>query len=179
MELNYPKFFKMDQLCKLGLLAAELVIRHEPGFAELPKQNMALIFANAASSLESDRQHAAAIADKQHYFPSPSVFVYSLPNIVIGEIAIKHKITGENAFFVSEHFDAKLMHDYCELLIRNSAASAALCGWVNVDEGEADAFVYCVKNLNFKRENQDITRSHKTSTIQHLYTETYGSTGHY
>jgi len=165
-ELNYPKFFKMDKLCKLGTLATELMIRTNPGFNELPKQEMALVFANSASSLDSDRNHANAISDKQNYFPSPSVFVYTLPNILIGEIAIKHKITGENAFFVSEAFDAELLFSYSRILLEKDNASSVVCGWVNVDGQSAEAFVYCVKKLNFKQENH---KAHNSKNIQHLY----------
>lgn len=177
IELNYPKFFKMDKLCKLGVLAAEFVIRNTADFGKLSKEHMALVLSNSASSLDSDRNHISAIADKSHYFPSPSVFVYTLPNIVIGEIAIKHRITGENAFFVNQHFDAVLLHDYCELLFKNKAAQSALCGWVNVDGAEAEAFVYCVKNLNFKQENQGFLQAHNANNIQKLYNSEYGSTG--
>lgn len=169
MGLQYPKFFKMDKLCKPGILAAELLIRNTTGFGQIPGQETALILANRASSLESDRAHAATIADTAHYFPSPSVFVYTLPNIVAGEIAIRHKLTGENAFFVSEAFDAKLMYQYTSLLLGDQAASAAICGWINADGEESEAFVYCVKSLTFKQENEAFERPHHTENIQLLY----------
>lgn len=169
-DINYPKFYKMDKLCKLGLLAAELVIRNSPDLSALPKEEIAMVFANNASSLDSDRNHINAIADKQNYFPSPAVFVYTLPNIVIGEIAIKHKITGENAFFVSQKFDENLMHEYSGILLQNKLASAVLCGWVNVDGNNAEAFVYCVKNLNFRQENSGFQERNNPQVIQRLYT---------
>jgi len=172
-ELNYPKFFKMDKLCKLGVLASELMIRTTTGFEEVPKNEIALVLSNNASSLESDRTHANAISNKQNYFPSPSVFVYTLPNIVIGEIAIKHKITGENAFFVSEKFDAELLQSYTDILLHTKPTTLAISGWVNVDGQSVEAFVYCVKNLNFKQENTPgINRDehlHNSKNIQHLY----------
>jgi hypothetical protein len=177
LGLNYPKFFKMDKLCKLGVAATDLVIKGAPGFELLPKNEMALIFANNSSSLESDRAHASTISDKRNYFPSPSVFVYTLPNIVVGEIAIKHKITGENAFFVSEKFDADLMFSYCDILFQSGSATSAICGWVNVDANSAEAFVYCVKNLNFKQENNSFQKPHNPGNIQELYSLSHGSTG--
>lgn len=177
--LSYPKFFKMDRLCKLGILAAELVVRNTPGFAELSREDMALVFSNNASSLDTDRNHAAAIADKQNYFPSPSVFVYTLPNILTGEIALKHKITGENAFFVSEKFDAELMWMYCENLFREGSAASAICGWVDVDGDTASAFVYCIKNTNFKQENSGFSLKHNSENLTHLYSLYYGSRGNY
>ena len=169
VDLGYPKFFKMDKLCKLGVLATELLLRNTTDFAVFPLNETALVFSNNASSLESDRAHALAIADKAHYFPSPSVFVYTLPNIVIGEIAIKHKITGENAFFVSETFNTTLITTYCNILLQEKKASTVICGWVNVDGPEAEAFVYCVKNLNFKQENNSFQKSHNSNNLENLY----------
>ena len=32
------------------------------------------------------------------YYPSPALFVYTLPNIVTGEIAIRNKYYGETSF---------------------------------------------------------------------------------
>lgn len=169
VDLNYPKFFKMDKLCKLGILATELLIRNTAVFNSIPKNDIALVFTNNASSLESDRNHANAIADKQHYFPSPSVFVYTLPNIVIGEIAIKHKITGENAFFVTEKFDAKLMYNYSSLLLENKNASLVICAWVNVDGNSYETFAYCIKNGNFKEVNDGFYKPHHPDIIHNLY----------
>jgi hypothetical protein len=168
-ELNYPKFFKMDKLCKLGVLAAELIIRELTDFSSIPKHEIALVFANHSSSIESDRTHAKTIADKENYFPSPSVFVYTLPNIVIGEIAIKHKITGENAFFVSKKFDAHLLVSYGDILLQQPSTSTLLCGWINLDGATAEAFVYCVKNLNFKQENGNFYKPHNSENTQHLF----------
>ncbi|PBQ31190.1 3-oxoacyl-ACP synthase [Sphingobacteriaceae bacterium] len=173
-ELNYPKFFKMDKLCKLGVLTTELVIRSIQDFSDIPKNKIALVFSNSASSLETDRTHAKTIADKENYFPSPSVFVYTLANIVIGEIAIKHKITGENAFFVSEKFDAELMASYTATLLQDTATTTVLAGWINVDGPDLEAFVYCVKNLNFKQEkntgNPDAyQQEHNSKNIHYLY----------
>jgi hypothetical protein len=171
LELNYPKFFKMDKLCKLGILATELLVRNTSDFENFDKKETALIFSNHSSSLESDRAHVKTIRDKQNYFPSPSVFVYTLPNIVVGEIAIKYKITGENAFFISDAFDPVLMHNYTSLLLQSGSASVALCGWVNADGNELEAFVYCVKKGNFKNEENAFEKSHQSKIINQLYTE--------
>lgn len=170
LDLNYPKFFKMDNLCKLGILATEYVIRNTPAFEDLPKDEIALVFSNQSSSMESDRKHLLSIGDKKNYFPSPSVFVYTLPNIVIGEIAIRHKLSGENAFFVSGAFDADLIFNYSTLLMENSDTSAVLCAWVEVDGNKTEAFVYCVKKGNFNQESADPGQTHSPDNIRQLYT---------
>lgn len=167
LNLRYPKFFKMDNLCKLGLLAAELVIQNTPDFTA--GQETALVFSNAASSMDSDRQHLAAISNKAQYFPSPAIFVYTLPNIVLGEIAIKHKITGENAFFVSQAFAPELAFDYAGILLQNHRASTVLCGWVNTDGRACEAFVYCVKKGTFNGPSSGFWRPHSPDSIRQLY----------
>ncbi len=101
LGLSYPKFHKMDAQCKLGFLCAEFALKDTDFLTARDLSKTAIVLSNAASSLETDRLHQDSINDKANYFPSPAVFVYTLPNITIGELAIKHKITGENAFFVS------------------------------------------------------------------------------
>ena len=50
---------------------------------------------------------------------SPALFVYTLPNIVIGEICIRHHFKGENAFFVFKQFDGTFMAGICQQLFEN------------------------------------------------------------
>src|SRR5688572_4494681 len=78
-EINYPKFFKMDNLSKLAFLAAELLLKDNKKGGE--ENNTALVFANKSSSLDTDVKHQNSIADVDNYYPSPAVFVYTLPNI--------------------------------------------------------------------------------------------------
>lgn len=135
LEMDYPKFHKMDELSRLGILAAEVLAgtRAFPG-------DTALVFSNRASSLETDRDFQESMRD----FPSPSVFVYTLPNIVQGEISIRHGIRGENAFFISETFDAALLETYTASLLKEAKASEVLCGWLDLDNGEYDVFLFRV-----------------------------------
>lgn len=169
INLNYPKFFKMDNLCKLGVLGSEMAIRSNSEFVNSEKENIAVFLSNNSSSIETDRNHAKTIIDKNQYFPSPALFVYTLPNIIIGEIAIKHKFTGENAFFCTEIFDEKLMHTYVSISFQNNQSTDALCGWVNVDGKEYEAFVYCVKKTNFNQDRMGFNMPHNPETIYKLY----------
>lgn len=169
IAMAYPKFFKMDNLCKLGMLAAELAIRNNLDFDKNNKEKTGIVLSNNASSLETDRNHIKTIADKSQYFPSPAVFVYTLPNIVIGEIGIKYKLTGENAFFVAETFDVELLHNYVSILLENSHTDAVISGWVNVDGNAYDAFVYCAEKSNFNQDTEGYYQPHTIEAIQQLY----------
>ena len=90
---DYPKFFKMDTLSRLGFVAAEILLQKE--------KVEAVIFANRSASIKNDTDYLATIAEG-NYYPSPSLFVYTLPNIVTGEIAIRHQLQGETAFYILE-----------------------------------------------------------------------------
>jgi len=130
-QLAYPKFYKMDSLSKLGFISAELLLRNEnPG--RFKPGSLAVVLANSSSSLDTDLAHQESIRNRSAYFPSPSVFVYTLANIVIGEICIRHGIKGENAFLVSEKFNPGQLQEYVSDLLDNNQAEACICGWVEI-----------------------------------------------
>lgn len=143
-QVSYPKFYKMDSISKLGFMAAELVLRERP-VAGYGSGAVGVVMANSSSSLDTDIAHQDTIRDRSAYFPSPSVFVYTLPNIVIGEVCIRHKINGENAFFVSETFDGDLLSAYVTGLFSRKGTEACLCGWVELMGNQFNALVMLVE----------------------------------
>ncbi len=136
LELNYPKFHKMDNLSKLALLASEMILKDED------HSRTALVFANKSSSLDTDFKYQESINSQENYFPSPAVFVYTLPNICVGEISIKHKMQTENAFFVLDEFDEQFLNEYSEHILQSGKADKVLCGWVELYQESYNAFVY-------------------------------------
>lgn len=163
LNLSYPKFFKMDALSKLGILCAEPILNDENVNDLFAKEKTAIILSNKNSSLQTDVAYAKTMAD----FPSPALFVYTLPNIVTGEIAIKHKITGENAFFIEPIFNAELLHNYAELLLQEN--DAALCGWLNIDETSYEGFLYFVAKQKPEDEKKINFITHNPNNITNLY----------
>ena len=144
LETSYSKFFKMDNLSKLAFLAADVLLKQESLSEE--ENNIALIFSNKASSLDTDRKHQKSIENQDKYFPSPAVFVYTLPNICLGEISIKHKLYSENSFFIFDRFNAEHLYLYANNLLQKNKAEKVLCGWVDFDENSYEAFLYLVEN---------------------------------
>jgi hypothetical protein len=120
----------MDRLCKLAYLASEYLLKGDIHKKYQPEE-VAMVFANSFSSLDSDIKHQATIADRNKYFPEPATFVYTLPNIMLGEISIRHSLKGENMFFISEHFEPEIMVDYISTLLSNSRHKACIAGWVD------------------------------------------------
>ena len=144
LEINYPKFFKMDNLSKLAFLGAEIVLANATNTAA--ENDIALILANKSSSLDTDVKYQNSISDKANYFPSPAVFVYTLPNICIGEISIKHQLKSENSFFIFGAFHSEFMNNYANVLLHTKKAEKVLCGWVEYYNEEYKAFLYLVAN---------------------------------
>lgn len=128
LDLDYPKFFKMDNLCKLGVIGTEFLVRKNKNlFKNRPK--IGIILQNKSSSLDSDLRHQEGIENNT---VSPSVFVYTLPNIIIGEISIKHKWRSEGVFFINDKIDYELLSQYSNILLKEERTDLNLIGWIDV-----------------------------------------------
>ncbi len=145
LGMKYMKFFKMDSLSKLGLLGAEMLLQDKDIHAKYTEEEIGVVLANASASLDVDRKYYDTIKDPENYFPSPALFVYTLPNIVLGEISIRHGFKGENAFFVQQNFDAGFMHFYNEDLLTRKSQKALISGWVEVGENGFEARMYLIE----------------------------------
>lgn len=128
---NYPKFYKMDGLSRLGFVASEILLNAEKG--ETDKER-AIIFFNHSSSIASDRNYKESINDKDNYFPSPSIFVYTLPNIVTGEIAIRNHFHGETSFFILPDKDERMMEEILQASCRDDQSKSFLTGWIDYED---------------------------------------------
>ena len=146
-QLSYPKFYKMDNLSKLGFLSAELLIKNSDVLKRYGSGEIGVVLANSSSSLDTDLDYQELIKDKSNYFPSPSVFVYTLPNIMIGEICIRHKINGENAFFICEEFDLGLIRNYVNHLFKQGRVNACICGWIELLREQYHSFMLLVERM--------------------------------
>lgn len=132
---NYPKFYKMDALCRLGFLAAELIVASNPHLQLTDIKNRAhdcdIILFNRTSSILSDKKYLASINGADGYFPSPTVFIYTLPNIVTGEIAIRHGLHGETSFYILPKHDEALQQQIIQATLAATDAQNVLSGWID------------------------------------------------
>ncbi len=125
LQLIYPKFYKMDGLCKLAFLGAEILLKN----ADLNPSKTAIFLGTNSGSLQSDKAHQASINHRESYFPSPAVFVYTLPNIMLGEICIRHGITGENSCFLMPDFDRGFFEKPLNVLLNKKIYDKVIFGW--------------------------------------------------
>lgn len=136
-EANYPKYHKMDLLCKTTFLAAEFISKKQ----NLYETETALVLSNHSSSMVSDEKHALSIYSEEST-ASPAVFVYTLPNIALGEISIRHKLLSENVFFIFDKFTPEFIVNYTEQTLNEKKAEMVLGGWAEIDEKTTDVFLY-------------------------------------
>lgn len=146
-QLTYPKFYKMDNLSKLGWLAAEILLKDSFEKENYALEDTAVILANANSSLDDDLKYLDSIKDGA----SPSLFVYTLPNIVIGEICIRNHFKGEQGFYIQPQFDAEFIAQQVNYLLDKNIQQACICGWVDVLKEEYKAVLFLVEKI--KKEN--------------------------
>ncbi len=139
-EMNYAKFYKMDDLSKLALVGAEFLLSKK-AIHYLPNEK-SIILNNKSASLDTDFKHQKAINEG---LASPAIFVYTLPNICIGEMAIKHKIMGENTFLVAEEFDIENIFRITDILHQEGKTKITICGWVEYFQEEYELFLYLVE----------------------------------
>jgi 3-oxoacyl-[acyl-carrier-protein] synthase-1 len=143
MGIDYPKFFKMDNLSKLGFVASEMIFKNDENRFE-PREDIAVVCFNRSSSLETDMQYQTTIADNNNYFPSPSLFVYTLPNIVNGEICIRNKFVGESSFYISENFDAEQIFRTVRNVFSEKNTKLALAAWIESFNGVFEVKMFLV-----------------------------------
>lgn len=145
---DYPKYYKMDGLCRLGFIASELLLRAEQTGGTLPgglDRSRAVVLFNRSSSVASDKRYLSSIADKDNYFPSPSVFVYTLPNIVAGEIAIRNGYHGETSFYILPEKDEQQMETLMRTAFMDRQTTSLLAGWIDYEDcGHFEADLYTV-----------------------------------
>ena len=122
----------MDLLSRLVFVASEMLIRSKT-FHD--GDECSVILFNRSSSIVADTEYTQTI-QPGNYYPSPSVFVYTLPNICTGEIAIRNNYHGETSFYILPDKDHALM----DLIVRASMTVKdnrhIITGWVDCNSDQ-------------------------------------------
>jgi 3-oxoacyl-(acyl-carrier-protein) synthase len=122
------RFGRMDPMSRLGLMAAELL---DAGIADLPedfRHEVGVCVESMAGSLSTDLKFLQT--------PRASLFSYTLPSTVIGEICIRYRIRGPVLCFVKGGEDGPALAEAIRL-INDGEAQACIC--LSCDALEADA----------------------------------------
>ena len=141
-KIDYPKLFKMDILPRMCVISSSILLR-TVDWDKVPAINKSVILMNTSSSFNADLAFQSTLTIEM---PSPAKFVYTLPNIAIGEIAIHHQFKGFNVFYLQEKFDADFTSKYLNYILDANIAKCILSGWVEVYNDSYDLFLFLTRN---------------------------------
>ena len=157
LQCNYPKFYKMDKLCKWAWVAAEYLFEgRSEVYKELDKNRVGVYMGTSRGCMDVDKRYLAGIS-----MPSPALFVYTLPNIMLGELCIRHGFKGEQQCMVCDRFDAEELFFTVKGFLERGM-DACLCGWVDVTDDQYDICLYWVTK-------KGIGYNFTPETMQQLY----------
>jgi 3-oxoacyl-(acyl-carrier-protein) synthase len=128
------RFGRLDLSSQLALLAVELL---GVDFGTFSRDCIAICFVARAGSLATDFDFW--LGRDTVGGPSPTLFAYTLPSAAIGEIAIRHRLTGPNLCLVGE--DKMLLPEATDLL-RRGEADACVCVYCEVVNAGAAKMIH-------------------------------------
>lgn len=128
------KFYKMSDMSKALYIAVERLLTNEDWKDVVPARR-AIVLANRSASLDADIVHQKILNQRLPEGASPAAFVYTLANVAAGEMCIRHKIQGDNTFFVEDE-DSGLAELHARTLISRGNADAVICGWCEYLKGK-------------------------------------------
>ena len=83
---NPSRFARMDFMCRLGLLAAELLDAGLDAMPEARRNQIGVCVETFTGSLDTDVRFLQT--------PRPSLFAYTLPSTIVGEVCIHYRLKG-------------------------------------------------------------------------------------
>lgn len=145
MDLNYPKFYKMDDMSKAALLCCEELLK-DKRIDLIERKGIFLV--NKSSSLAIDEEYQSKTFANDEISQQPAMFVYTLPNAMIGVLSIRHKFKGEQSMWIRDSFDANSICNYVNLLFLNDIINMCLIGWVDFYKNKECVFLSMVEKVN-------------------------------
>jgi hypothetical protein len=119
-----PRFSRLDGLSRVGLMAVELL---DVDWSRLERERVGVCVETRLGSLATDVRFLETL--------SPSVFTYTLPSTVIGEICIRHRLKGPVLCLLpAQEADGRAIEAAVEWLRRGEAAACVCLACEAVDK---------------------------------------------
>jgi hypothetical protein len=150
-NIVHPRFGKLDRLSQLGYACTEILLQASHTIDYQPSE-VSLVFVNSSSSLDTDFRFQKSIDS----IASPSLFVYTLPNIVLAEICIKNGFKGDNTFLISEEPDPDLYFLLINQLFSHRQTKICIAGWVEILGEEYNCRVFTVEGNNGRLSSKSV-----------------------
>ena len=130
---DYPRFYKMDLLCRIGLVATQLLLKAEETTTSDAAEHRAVVIVGRSGSIHADLNYLTSIMHADDFFPSPERFVYTLPNIVTGEIAMRYHYHGETSFYLLPTRDTSIVSDIVQSACLDPDTTGVRGGWIDCE----------------------------------------------
>ena len=142
LQRPYLKFFKMDVLCRWAWIAGEYLLSDgtQALCDGMDKTRVAVVLSTNHGCIEVDKKYQESMAT----IPSPALFVYTLPNIMLGELCIRHGFKGEQLSLVTEAPDFDELCFWVNDLLTHKGMDACLCGWVDAAGTSSDVCLFWI-----------------------------------
>ena len=141
------RFFKMDLFSRLAYVATGLIAKDS--LAGYAPEDIALFIFTRNGSVLADRKHLSTFSNPEDFYPSPAVFINTLPNVVLGEIAVMNTIKGETTLVMLPYRDDDLMDSLVKTSLASTRPSVMIYGWIDCDA--EDSFVADLKMLKIAK----------------------------
>ncbi len=130
-----PRWGRLDRYSKAGLIAASLAIKDAGLDNGTGPTETAIIVSTFNGSIEVDYKYYETVLPQAGLLASPNLFAYTLPNCMLGEIAIRYGFTGP-AMVVSQlaadMLKGVLFGSQC---LYSGLSKQVLAGYCNVEHG--------------------------------------------
>lgn len=140
------RFYKMDLYSRLAYVATGLLCKDSMG--NCSPEDISLYFFTQNGSVLADRKHLSTFSAPGEYYPSPAIMINTLPNVVLGEIAVRNDIKGETALVMLPCRDNSIMDMVVKASVSDTHPALVICGWVDCDA--EDSFTANLKMLKIK-----------------------------
>jgi 3-oxoacyl-(acyl-carrier-protein) synthase len=134
------RFLRMDLMCRLGFMAAELLGVNFDAMPAARRDRLGVCVESFTGSLDTDIRFART--------PRPSIFAYTLPSTVVGEICIRFRLKGPMLSLISPDTNgANAIAEAVEWL-RNDDAEMTLCLGIEAMNSSTADSISLPKNLS-------------------------------
>ena len=130
-----PRWGRLDRYSKAGLIGASLAIKDAGLDTGAEPTETAIIASTFNGSMEVDHKYYETVLPQEGLLASPNLFAYTLPNCMLGEIAIRYGFTGP-AMVVSQLTDDLLNGIlYGAQCLYTGLSKQVVAGYCNVECG--------------------------------------------
>ena len=136
MGATYDRFHRVDAVSKLVLLCTEALLAPLPIDEDLTERT-GIVLMSRLGSLDTDLRYHSGLVEQN--LASPALFVYTLPNIAMGELSIRHGLHGAGHCLIAAGPDTDRLRQVCTMLLAEEGMHRVICGWADIFADEASA----------------------------------------